>query len=427
MVLVGLLLVLPVLIDGKCQVNLDKLSGKYPPLLIQDDDFIFPTSKVNGERVLTFNEGEKLELVCHGSEKLQAKTYLVRKAKPHESTVSLTCSGKAFKVTGKSEEIVVEKATCSRKQEPRITRTQSQCSPVGSDGRTEGLDSLVRVSLGWQLDFKFIEQIGMCVDETNYGTVWTNHTVHGASIGFKDKDPVRPSFRIDTSKYKRFFTWGSSRKVKKLYEKKVEHKTVASELGGLTMLYGEPIIDTDRHGTNFFAKGHLSPDAAFVYDVLQDATYYFMNVAPQFQSFNNGNWKALEMAVRDLGKKLGRDLQVVTGTHQVLQYPNKLHKITDIYLEEDDSFIPAPKYYWKVILDPKTDTGAAFIGLNDPHIETKPEEMCRNRCDEMASWVDWKVTDLDRGYMYCCSVEDAAKVIKSIPDVSAAGGLLGAQ
>jgi hypothetical protein len=32
-----------------------------------------------------------------------------------------------------------------------------------------------------------------------------------------------------------------------------------------------------------YPQGHLSPDAAFVYNVEQDATYYFVNVAPQFQ------------------------------------------------------------------------------------------------------------------------------------------------
>ena len=35
----------------------------------------------------------------------------------------------------------------------------------------------------------------------------------------------------------------------------------------------------------FSPQGHLSPDAAFVYNVQQDATYYFANVAPQFQVF----------------------------------------------------------------------------------------------------------------------------------------------
>ena len=50
-------------------------------------------------------------------------------------------------------------------------------------------------------------------------------------------------------------------------------------------------------------QGHLAPDAAFVYEVLQDATYYYFNVAPQFQYFNNGNWKAVEFHVRSLASK----------------------------------------------------------------------------------------------------------------------------
>ena len=50
-------------------------------------------------------------------------------------------------------------------------------------------------------------------------------------------------------------------------------------------------------------QGHLSPDAGFIYNVEQDATYYFINVAPQFQSFNNGNWKILEMTTRDVAAR----------------------------------------------------------------------------------------------------------------------------
>ena len=106
----------------------------------------------------------------------------------------------------------------------------------------------------------------------------------------------------------------------KLYSKKAQKSTVTALLGGVTSIEDETIIETSSSGTDYFAKGHLSPDAAFVYNVLQDATYYFINVAPQveniqlkthyltntlsqFQSFNNGNWKALEGGVRDLGAK----------------------------------------------------------------------------------------------------------------------------
>merc|ERR1712130_703671 len=130
--------------------------------------------------------------------------------------------------------------------------------------------------------------------------------------------------------------WSTSTKLNKLYSKRAQKSTVTALLGGVTSIEDEPIIETSSSGTDYFAKGHLSPDAAFV-----------NNVAPQFQSFNNGNWKALEGGVRDLGAKLGRDLVVTTGTHEVLEYPDKNNNPTDIFLARIESFVPAPKYYWK--------------------------------------------------------------------------------
>jgi len=412
-------LALPALIAGKCKINLDKVNGNFPPLLIQRGDFLFPTS-----RVLSFAERDELELVCHGSEMLQDKTYLKRKdAKVQESSVPLKCWRGSFRLKGSSEKINVEEASCSRKQEPRLIRSQEKCSRVGSDGRRKNLKSLVRVSIGWQLGDIFREQIGLCVDEENYGTIWTNHTVRGASISFRDIDPSRPAFRVDTSGSKRFFPWTTSSSMNSMYSKTIAKETVTDLLDGVTALEGETIIETSSSGTDYFAKGHLAPDAAFIYNVMQDATYYFVNVAPQFQSFNNGNWKALEGAVRDLGAQLGRDLEVVTGTHGILEYPDSKNKPTEIFLEKNSSYVPAPLYYWKLVRDLETDTAAVFIGLNDPHTNTSPKELCPNRCEEMG-WVDWHLDDLDKGYMYCCEVEKAARKIKSIPKVKASGGLL---
>ena len=77
-------------------------------------------------------------------------------------------------------------------------------------------------------------------------------------------------------------------------------ESVETEILGSNTFKGTTIIENTASGTNYFAKGHLSPDAGFVYNVQQDATYYFVNVAPQFQSFNNGNWKSLEYNSREL-------------------------------------------------------------------------------------------------------------------------------
>ena len=89
----------------------------------------------------------------------------------------------------------MEATSCSRKQEPRLVREQEECSAVGADGRSDDLSQLVRVSIGWQIGDTFIEQIGICHDEKVYGTIWSNYTLHGASVDFRDKDPDRPGFR----------------------------------------------------------------------------------------------------------------------------------------------------------------------------------------------------------------------------------------
>ena len=60
---------------------------------------------------------------------------------------------------------------------------------------------------------------------------------------------------------------------------------------------GKDIFDKSQ---NWLARGHLAPDASFVYQEEADATYFYINVAPQFQSFNNQNWKSLEKITRDI-------------------------------------------------------------------------------------------------------------------------------
>merc|ERR1712233_276311 len=75
-------LALPTIVAGQCQVNLDKVNGNYPPLLLQNSKFIFPTEKIEEERVLNFKEGDSLELFCHGgSDAKQASIYVKRTAK----------------------------------------------------------------------------------------------------------------------------------------------------------------------------------------------------------------------------------------------------------------------------------------------------------------------------------------------------------
>ena len=121
------------------------------------------------------------------------------------SKLGLICQDGEFVSVKDQAAFSVEDATCSRRQEPRLVRNPEVCSAVGADGRKDGeekkflglmdaltddaidadLSELVWISIGWQLEESFIEQIGVCHDEKLFATIWTNYTLYGASIDFR--------------------------------------------------------------------------------------------------------------------------------------------------------------------------------------------------------------------------------------------------
>ena len=120
---------------------------------------------------------------------------------------------------------------------------------------------------------------------------------------------------------------------------------------------------------------------------------------------------------------LGKKIDIYTGTHGILQYRDVNNNKKNIFLYED-KYVPAPRFFWKVLREKDSNTAAVFIGLNDPHERVAPLELCPNRCAEMA-WVDWEMTDLDGGYMYCCDLQEAATVFSEIASLRlSSSGLL---
>ena len=98
----------------------------------------------------------------------------------------------------------------------------------------------------------------------------------------------------------------------RIYSKVEHNRIIQSTLGNITAedaikidaynsLNNKPLINLT--GENYLAKGHLSANAAFVYKFERDATQYYINVAPQFQSFNARNWKDLEFQTRNVAKR----------------------------------------------------------------------------------------------------------------------------
>ena len=82
-----------------CTVNLDQLTGKYPPLLTQNSNFVFPSSEsADGVRYLTFRDGDNLYLYCHGSLRYQDSTTVKTSdgVDTGRSKLSLACNNGQF-------------------------------------------------------------------------------------------------------------------------------------------------------------------------------------------------------------------------------------------------------------------------------------------------------------------------------------------
>ncbi|KAI8041239.1 hypothetical protein M5D96_005495, partial [Drosophila gunungcola] len=140
----------------------------------------------------------------------------------------------------------------------------------------------------------------------------------------------------------------------------------------------------------FLARGHMGAKADFVFAPEQRATFLFINAAPQWQTFNAGNWARVEDGVRAWVAK------------------EKKH----LYLSHDSNgngLIPVPKLYFRVVIEPTTKKGIVLIGVNNPHLslaEIKRDYILCTDVSDKINWISWKKTDITAGYSYACEVPD---------------------
>ncbi|PNF16246.1 hypothetical protein B7P43_G14573 [Cryptotermes secundus] len=86
--------------------------------------------------------------------------------------------------------------------------------------------------------------------------------------------------------------------------------TFVSGIGGYQVGFPRPNFIQD----NFYPEISV--------DNLYRATFHFVNVSPQWQTFNGANWNALEMSVRTYADRNKLNLDVNTGTYGVATLPN---------------------------------------------------------------------------------------------------------
>ncbi|KAF2879242.1 hypothetical protein ILUMI_26929 [Ignelater luminosus] len=136
-------------------------------------------------------------------------------------------------------------------------------------------------------------------------------------------------------------------------------------------------------------------------------TFYYINSAPQWKSFNGGNWKNLEITIRKEALERNVRLSVYTGTHETLRLNNRVITLGS------SGKMPVPLYFWKVVTEKKTGEGIAFVGVNDPF--NLYQLLCPDICNQI-TWLG-NFGELRKrqnsGIVYCCSIES----LKRIPNI----------
>ncbi|XP_050096562.1 uncharacterized protein LOC126578247 isoform X2 [Anopheles aquasalis] len=249
--------------------------------------------------------------------------------------------------------------------------------------------------------FPFIKYFHTCYDNEKSSAIYSEHFLSGRSLNYAEINNNRPSFKLG----------GMTSKVRlaSVYTQNHQYERFEKVLGSSAQ------ASRYVNSSSYLAKGHLTPDGDAIMNNWAAATYFFINVAPQWQIINAGNWLRIENAVRKVAIRLNDTVRILTGVHEVLELPNTEGRLVTITLSEN-CLVEVPKWLWKVVIHEPSNAAVVFITSNNPFANVS-EILCENIC-YLHGWHQAEYLDYRKGFTYCCSLIDARKVIHSLPVTS---------
>jgi DNA/RNA endonuclease G (NUC1) len=237
-------------------------------------------------------------------------------------------------------------------------------------------------NIGFQLmNGDFIELIEVCFDSYLYTTLYTKFTVV-SGVDVECQIGERHNyFKIDCFN-------GISPSIKAAYKTKFQSDIAKREA-----------LD----------RGHLAACADFTYYSQRLATFYYINVVPQWSSFNRGNWKTLEGRIRNYAREANTNLVVYAGSCNVAK---EVNTDTDMYLANNTSggqVVPVPEYLFRIVHNQNTKRSLVFVGINSVHTHTDISQHItrEGNCNETESFfTNFNRKDITKGYIYCSKPRD---------------------
>jgi len=383
-----------------CVLDLDSESSwpAHPPILTDYDGALILPDGERGNRSLQVRENQVFLLGCPLTEfvLLEDVQAIFGQCQGANRWDLFLENGTKWEVEGGLGEY-----GCVRRPDESV-RVIGQCGP-GEEGTEIQIDFDITESMEGEA-----VTIKVCHDLTRSSSIWARHTLWD-EIDAKDTGYSAPSFKDDD-----FFDFD----IDNYYKMATQRDTIADLVGSSEL--ADQYIQGQSTGL-FLSRGHLAPTGDFIFKSWMDSSYHFVNAAPQWQSFNGGNWAQMEGHARDLAVEKGLDLVVYTGTHGVLQLHHVNGALVDIFLydglPDSPSGLPVPMYFWKILYDPETGAGVALIGLNNPHWQGDPAsfQVCPPLLDHPLITSISDPTDVKKGAMWACRVEDLSAVFPEIP------------
>lgn len=358
-------------------------------------DFLYP---LPGENVLRFDYHQSVDILCPG------RNVLLNNINSNQSVLSGYClENNTFVIN--NAQIDWPNMDCSNYPWRTARYTGATCE-------NNGLDIEIGFDTG---DNRFLRSMSICFDPVLQVAHYTfiNQT---ASINQRALNTPRPSWLQGSE----FYDIGT---VTNLYKRANQRRTINSLIG-----LNETSTLFIEDDTNYFlSRGHQTAGSDGFYPAQQNATFFMMNIAPQWQTFNGFNWNQIEIDVRDYAEDNSVDLWVWTGVYGVATLPHQgTGDPVELYLyvnsTENRKALPVPEVYWKVAYNPITERGVALIGVNNPYYQTYTP-LCNDISDQL-TWLKTNNSDQEQGFCYACSVDTFRRVVTSMPNISVSGILL---
>ncbi|XP_017301591.2 uncharacterized protein LOC108252988 [Diaphorina citri] len=334
----------------------------------------------------------------------------------NEESVMLACPGKGNQIEGLQKPVSVI-ACHDRKfssQQSRIDIKELKCTgdmevhvdKIGQCGAGGKFDSY---KIGFKVDKQDETLMEACFDPATLTTLYTRHTLRGPTLkAAVQKIRVRPYKNVEK-------VYGNVNP-EILYKKKSQRKMFASYLdNALLRKYLE---------SNSLARTQLVPRKDFPLKAWRRALDMYINIVPQWKSIARGHWEKLEINIRRVAMERNLTLDIITGILNDAKSDNTSSRPSQPdYLDPKHKHIAIPDFLYKIVRDPASNQGIAFVSDNNP-LDLSGHRVCKDVCTDH-QWPSYKQSY--GGVIYCCAVDEVVALVQGVPQVHVTGVLRGSQ